>query len=205
LSRRPRRAVTGIPQVIRHLDCRSRSGNCASSCPTRRCNVTEQARLSRRPGRPLVESGQHGRDQPSKPRQGSARPGPKLETKAIRDASPIRKFNRTDARELILDEGSPRLCPPHMRFGHIARYGSLRHGEAELQEFAVDPWSSPKKVVSGHLGDQLTDLTCDPWAPATPTTTRSTSPDQRQSLTTPAQDCLRLNNDQALTPAMPPT
>ena len=108
LNRRPARAVAGIPNVIRHPDSRSCPGDSASSCPTRRWTVPEQARFDWRPGRPLVEAGQHGRDQPGKLQQGSARPGPKLETNAIR-TTPIRKFNRTDARELIVDEGSPRL------------------------------------------------------------------------------------------------
>ena len=95
LNRRPARAVAGIPNVIRHPDSRSCSGDSALSCPTRRWNVPERARFDWRPGWPLVEAGQHGGDQPGKPQQGSARPRPKLETKAVRDASPIRKFNRS--------------------------------------------------------------------------------------------------------------
>jgi hypothetical protein len=52
---------------------------------------------------------------------------------------------------LIAKKGPPRLCRPATWCWKIARYGGLGDREPELQKFAMDPWSTPEKILTGHL------------------------------------------------------
>ena len=57
---------------------------------------------------------------------------------------------------------------------------------------------------TGHLCDQLADFTGNPRAPTAPATACSISPKRRPAVSAPAQDRLRLDDDQAVAPLGPP-
>jgi hypothetical protein len=51
---------------------------------------------------------------------------------------------------LIAKEGPPRLSGPSARSRQVARHGGLGDAEPEHEKFAVDPWSTPEKILKGH-------------------------------------------------------
>src|SRR5271167_4853586 len=69
----------------------------------------------------------------------------------------------------------------------------------------MDPWRTPEKVFTGHLYDQMADLTGDPRTPTSPVTRSSISPNRGPAVTPPAQDGLGLDDHQAFAPVRPPT
>ena len=72
---------------------------------------------------------------------------------------------------LIAKKGPPRLSGPSAWCWHVARYGGLGHCEPEHEKLAMDPWRTPEKVLTGHLCDQMANLTGDPRTPTSPATT----------------------------------
>src|SRR5512137_2589658 len=68
----------------------------------------------------------------------------------------------------------------------------------------MDPRRTPKKVLMGHLCDQLADFAGNPRAPAAPATPCSISPSRCPAVSAPAQDRLGLQDHQAFTPLRPP-
>jgi len=64
---------------------------------------------------------------------------------------------------LIAKKGPPRLSRPSAWCRQVARYGGLRDAEIEHEELAVNPWSTPEKILTGHPSDQTADLAGNPW------------------------------------------
>jgi hypothetical protein len=67
---------------------------------------------------------------------------------------------------LIAKEGPPRLSRPSAWRRQVARHGGLGDTEPEHEKLAVDPWSTPEKILTGHPCDQTADLTGNPWTAA---------------------------------------
>jgi hypothetical protein len=84
---------------------------------------------------------------------------------------------------LIAKKGPPRLSRPSAWCGQVTRYGGLRDVETEHEKLAVNPWSAPEKVLTGHPCDQTANLAGTPLTPAAPATTRSISPHRRPDVT----------------------
>jgi hypothetical protein len=106
---------------------------------------------------------------------------------------------------LIAKKSPPQLCWPSACYRQVARHGGLGDAEAEHQKLTMDPWRTPEKVLTGHLGNQIADLTGNPVTPTSPATTRSIPRNRGPAVTVPAQDGFRLDDHQALTPFRPPT
>jgi hypothetical protein len=58
------------------------------------------------------------------------------------------------------------------------RHGRLGDAEPEHGKLAMNPWSTPEKVLAGHPYDRTVDLTGDPGSPTSPATTLSMSPNR---------------------------
>ena len=101
---------------------------------------------------------------------------------------------------LIAKKGPPRLSRPSVWCRQVARYRGLRDCETEHQKLAVNPWSTPEKILTDHPCDQTADLAGNPWTPASPATTRSISPHRRPAVTAPAQGGLGLDDHQTFAP-----
>ena len=72
---------------------------------------------------------------------------------------------------LIAKEGPPRLSRPSALRRQVARNCGLGDAEPEHEKLAVDPWSTPEKILTGHLCDQTADLTGNLWTATSPATT----------------------------------
>ena len=71
---------------------------------------------------------------------------------------------------LIANKGPPRLSGPSAWCWQVARYGGLGHCEPEHEKLGMDPWRT-QKVLTGHLCDQMADLTGNLGALTSPATT----------------------------------
>src|SRR5262249_32039686 len=76
------------------------------------------------------------------------------------------KSHRRDAMPMIAQKGLPTLrwWLPSPR--HVLRHGGLPDIDTELEQFAVDPSRSPKRVHDAHLANELTNV-CWCLGPAT--------------------------------------
>ncbi len=84
----------------------------------------------------------------------------------------------------------------------ILRDRRLGEVESEIQELAVNPWSSPGWIRSMHLDDQLSDFGCD-RRPARRLRSALPTPVEAEALAVPAEDGLRLDEDESLAPSGP--
>jgi hypothetical protein len=98
----------------------------------------------------------------------NARPRPDVVNPTAPFESPI----EDDRDSLVPYECAPCLRPlASMRDRNVAGDGSLRDGDSEFQQLAVNAWRTPKKIRSRHLVNQLASLDSDSRTPAPPATT----------------------------------
>jgi hypothetical protein len=71
---------------------------------------------------------------------------------------------------LIAKKAPPRLYRPSAWCGQITRYGGLGDPETEHEKLAMNPWSTPEKILTGHPRDQTADLAGNLWMPSSPVT-----------------------------------
>jgi len=89
------------------------------------------------------------------------------------------------------------------RFPHPAQYSSLGDVEAEHLEFALNSRCAPSRILRNDLEDELTNfLACRPSAHAD-SGPRNPLPVQLEPCTMPANDRIRLHQDQRLSPPGP--
>jgi len=59
------------------------------------------------------------------------------------------------AAEVVVEKRLPPLRRRTRRpLNHVFGDSSLANGDSELEEFAVNPWSTPQRVVTAHLPDE---------------------------------------------------
>src|SRR5215813_8063960 len=90
---------------------------------------------------------------------------------------------------------------PHMRWRfpvscHIFGNRGLIPIDAELEEFAMDPGSAPKRVGEAHIPDQLANVARQFWSAAA--RARLPAPEQAEPRAMPADDRLRLDDHQGV-------
>src|SRR5258707_13618738 len=68
-----------------------------------------------------------------------------------------------------MQEGSPSLAGRRPSFDHVLSDARVRDCKPELEQFAVDAWRAPKRILHAHPADQYAQLRVDlrspsPWA-----------------------------------------
>ncbi len=98
-------------------------------------------------------------------------------------------------------ERPPRLSswPAGAHSSHVLLNGALADADAQLEQFAPDALCSPQSIVPRHLLNQGDSLLGDPWLERS--SLRLVSPKELETLTTPAQQRLGLDNEQRLLPS----
>src|SRR5216683_2121377 len=71
-----------------------------------------------------------------------------------------------NVRRVVTQEGSPSLAGWPPSFDHVLGDARLRDLKPELEQFAVDAWRSPKRVLDIHPPDQHTQIGLDLWPPS---------------------------------------
>src|SRR5260370_2264578 len=71
-----------------------------------------------------------------------------------------------NVRRVVTQERSPSLAGRRPSFDHVLGDARLRDLKPELEQFAVDAWRSPKRVLDIHPPDQHTQIGLDLWPPS---------------------------------------
>src|SRR6266851_3674428 len=113
-----------------------------------------------------------------------------------RDRWDYEQIHRRNAVGMIAQKGLPALrrWPPSP--GHVFCHGGLPDIDAKLEQFAVHPWRSPKRVSDAHVTDELANVRRCLW----PATARSRFPAliSSEPSAVPADHRLRLENFQCV-------
>jgi hypothetical protein len=72
-----------------------------------------------------------------------------------RDRRHDEQIHRRDAVGIIVEKCFLTLGRWPSTPGHILGYAGLSNLDAELEQFAIDPWRSPQRIGDAHLADQL--------------------------------------------------
>src|SRR6266404_3095417 len=71
-----------------------------------------------------------------------------------------------NVRRVVTQEGSPSLAGRRPSFDHVLGDARLRDFKPELEQFAVDAWRAPKRVLHAHPPDQYAQLRFDLRSPS---------------------------------------
>lgn len=105
--------------------------------------------------------------------------------------------------EMVAQEARPVLGRETMwPSDHVFGDGSLGHGEAQLEQLAVDAGGAPQWIGSGHVPNQGDSLWSHALAsrftrPALPT------PEEAKTLPMPVDDGIRLDEPKGIPPSVP--
>src|SRR5687768_9710428 len=103
---------------------------------------------------------------------------------------------------MVGQEGPPALARGAGRpSAAIALDRALADDDPELEQFAADPLAAPGGVLARHPGDQRPRLGVEPRPAGA--AARAPTPQQRPALTAPADDGLRLDQDEVAAPVAP--
>src|SRR5262245_48523903 len=103
---------------------------------------------------------------------------------------------------MIFQKGSPTLRGRPSMADHILTHARLPDIDAQLQQFAVDARSSPKRVLAAHLSDQLTHFHRHRRT-ARLTVSNFPCPEPSEALPVPGNDGFRLDDDHRRSPIVP--
>ena len=105
-------------------------------------------------------------------------------------------------RKMIAEERAPSLGRWFSLSWQVLRDGRLGGCDPELEEFAVNSRRTPGGIGPVHLKDELSDFVGD-RRPAGPVRSALPTPIEAETLPVPAEDGLRLNEDESATPSGP--
>src|ERR1700733_25096 len=71
-----------------------------------------------------------------------------------------------NVRRVVTQEGSPSLAGWPPLFDHVLGDARLRDFKPELEQFAVNAWRAPKRILHAHLPDQSAQLRGDLRSPS---------------------------------------
>ncbi len=80
---------------------------------------------------------------------------------------------------------------------HVSGHGRLGNVDAELEKLTVDTRRSPERVLPAHPAYQVSNLLGGPW-PSPPSRSGFPSPEQPKASSVPANDSLRLDDDDGI-------
>src|SRR5215471_10056071 len=107
-----------------------------------------------------------------------------------------------ELRNVIIEEGPPRLRWGFGASDHVLGNRSLRDLNVQLHQLALDPGCAPNRVVAAHGSNQIADLFRN-LRPSGLSVPHLPSPIPTKSLTMPADDGFRHDDDKGRTPSRP--
>ena len=112
------------------------------------------------------------------------------------------KVNGNQVSNVVVQKGPPGLGRRVFAAEHILGDRGLRYLDAELEQFAVNSWRSPKWIGSRHLADEFPDIWGNRRSPLS-LSTACPGPVQPETLSVPSDDGVGLHHDQATGPVLP--
>ena len=67
---------------------------------------------------------------------------------------------------MVTQEGAPSLAGRPASLDHVLGDARLRDLKPELEQFAVNAWRAPKRILDAHPPDQRAQLRVDLWSPS---------------------------------------
>src|SRR5260370_41701354 len=103
---------------------------------------------------------------------------------------------------MILEKCAPRLRRGFAVAHHVFADAALTDVDAKLEQLTVDPWCTPRRILSAHLADQISDLTGNDGSSrlAVP---HLPGPEKTKALAMPGHDRLGLDDGQRRAPVAP--
>ena len=86
--------------------------------------------------------------------------------------------------------------------GHVLAQARFADSKAKLEQFAINPRCTPKRVVAAHRTNQRSDVRRDRRSPQ-PSSANLPGPEQAEALAMPTDHPRRLHNDGARLPIRP--
>src|SRR6478672_7766185 len=80
-----------------------------------------------------------------------------------RDRRDYEQIHRRNAVGMIAQKGLPALRWRQPSPGHVLCHGGLPDIDAKLEQFAMDPWRSPKRVRDAHVANELANVRRRLW------------------------------------------
>ena len=109
-----------------------------------------------------------------------------------------------DVASVVPQEGGPGLARGLAQFGDILLNGAFADLDTQLEQFASNAFCAPGMVVLGHLFDETDDLLGQWWSARGLPGSSFAFPDSPEQVTMPAQDGVRLDDEQGLFPRAQP-
>src|SRR5262249_54793114 len=101
----------------------------------------------------------------------------------------------SELSHVIVEKCSPRLRRCFGTADHVFGHRGLRNLDVQLHEFAVNARSSPDRVLSAHCSNQIASFLRN-WRTPLFAVTHLPSPIPTKSLTMPADDGFRFDNNE---------
>ena len=114
----------------------------------------------------------------------------------------VGEITRPALAGVVVKERGPGLLGGKRSTGlvHVPLDGALGDRDVQLEQFSADAFGAPGAVLVGHLPDQCHILECE-WCSAGPCPSlRAMSPYATEQVAVPAQEGIRLDNQQGLFP-----
>src|SRR6516225_7231576 len=109
----------------------------------------------------------------------------------VQDLKPYRwhceEVDRYHCLDVILKECAPGLRRRHPAARDVLAHASLANVDAEFEQFAVDAWRTPQRIIAAHCPNQLTDFFRHRWTP-TLAMPNLPGPEQPKALAVPRND-----------------
>ena len=126
--------------------------------------------------------------------------------KHVQDLKPDRRHgeevDRHHTLQVIVEESPPglgrRCSPPN----HVLAHAGFADRDAEFEQFSVDPWSTPERIVSAHRTNQLANLLRHAWPPWCPSS-NFPGPEQAEALAVPANHRRGADEEDSGAPVLP--
>ena len=112
------------------------------------------------------------------------------------------KIDRTELRDVVLEECSPGLGWRLVMTDHVFRRRCLGNLDTQFQEFTANPRCAPDDVLAAHGSNQLTSFPRN-LRPSRSAVTNLPGPIPQESSAVPTDDSFRFNDDQGGTPSRP--
>src|SRR6476660_7572342 len=104
------------------------------------------------------------RSRPATESHGGNAAGPESIQQPERDRGDHEQIHRRDAVRVISKKRLPSLGWRTPSSRHVLGNGGLPDIDAELEQFAMNPRSTPKRVLNTHVSNELTNLQRSLWS-----------------------------------------
>jgi hypothetical protein len=106
------------------------------------------------------------------------------------------EIDRHQRRHVIVQERSPRLRRRSPMTPHVLSDAGFADVDAEFEQFAMDTWRAPQRVLSVQSSNKLAYLRWNRWPSTLPAPTLP-RPEQPKALAMPRDDGGRLDDDES--------